>query len=38
VVERLGAGESPTDALLSDLPLLATVVAWVAVCGIVLYA
>ena len=38
VVERLGAGESPTDALLSDLPLLATVVAWVAVCAIVLYS
>lgn len=38
VVERLGAGESPTDALLSDLLLLATVVAWVAVCAVVLYA
>ena len=38
VVERLGAGESPTDALLSDLPLLATVLAWVGVCALVLYA
>lgn len=38
VVERLGGGESPTDALLSDLPLLATAVAWIAVCGIVLYS
>ena len=37
VVERLGGGESPTDALLSDLPLLVTAVAWIAVCGIVLY-
>ena len=36
VVERLGAGESPTDSLLSDWPLLATVIAWIAVCGVVL--
>lgn len=38
VVERLGGGESPTDALLLDLPLLATAVAWIAACGIILYA
>jgi hypothetical protein len=32
VVEKLDGGESPTDALLSDLPLLLTVLAWVLVC------
>lgn len=32
VVERLDGGESPTDALLSDIPLLLTVAAWVLVC------
>ncbi len=33
VVDILGAGESPTDALLSDLPLLGTLVLWVGVCA-----
>lgn len=37
VVEKLDGGESPTDALLSDAPLLATVVVWVAACGWVLW-
>lgn len=32
VVEALEGGESPTDALLSDVPLLLTVVMWVGVC------
>lgn len=32
VVEKLDAGESPTDALLGDWQLLLTVVAWVAAC------
>jgi decaprenyl-phosphate phosphoribosyltransferase len=32
VVEKLDGGESPTDALLSDWPLLATVVVWVGAC------
>lgn len=32
VVDVLDGGESPTDALLADKPLLATVLAWVAVC------
>ncbi len=32
VVDVLDGGESPTDALLTDWPLLLTVVAWVAVC------
>jgi decaprenyl-phosphate phosphoribosyltransferase len=32
VVDALDGGESPTDALLTDWQLLATVVAWVAVC------
>jgi 4-hydroxybenzoate polyprenyltransferase len=32
VVEALDGGESPTDALLSDWPLLLTVVSWVSVC------
>lgn len=32
VVEALDGGESPTDALLTDWQLLATVVAWVAAC------
>lgn len=32
VVEALDGGESPTDALLSDVPLLLTVVLWVGVC------
>ncbi|MDO5290698.1 MAG: decaprenyl-phosphate phosphoribosyltransferase [Pseudomonadota bacterium] len=33
VVEQKGGGESPTDTLLSDWQLLATAVAWVAVCA-----
>lgn len=33
VVETLDGGESPTDALLTDWPLLLTTVLWVAVCG-----
>lgn len=33
VVEVDEGGESPTDALLSDRPLLATVTLWVAACG-----
>ena len=32
VVEELEVGESPTDALLEDWPLLLTVLAWVAAC------
>jgi 4-hydroxybenzoate polyprenyltransferase len=32
VVDALGGGESPTDALLSDWPLLITVFAWVTAC------
>lgn len=37
VVEKLQGGESPTDALLNDVPLLVTVVAWVGVCLWVLW-
>ena len=37
VVEKLEGGESPTDALLSDLPLLATVLVWIGVCLWVLW-
>jgi 4-hydroxybenzoate polyprenyltransferase len=33
VVEELDGGESPTDALLNDGPLLVTVVLWTAACG-----
>lgn len=33
VVEALDGGESPTDALLADWPLLLTVALWVATCG-----
>lgn len=33
VVEELDAGESPTDALLTDWQLLLTVVLWISVCG-----
>jgi len=33
VVEKLDGGESPTDALLSDWQLLATVALWVGVCA-----
>ncbi len=32
VVDALDAGESPTDALLSDLPLFVTVALWIAMC------
>ena len=32
VVEKLEGGESPTDALLSDWPLIATVLAWTGAC------
>lgn len=32
VVDALDAGESPTDALLSDLPLFVTVAVWIATC------
>lgn len=37
VVEKLEGGESPTDALLSDGPLLATVAVWVGACMWVLW-
>ncbi|GIX35567.1 MAG: decaprenyl-phosphate phosphoribosyltransferase [Lysobacteraceae bacterium] len=37
MVENLGGGESPTDALLADWQLLLTVVLWVATCGWVLW-
>lgn len=33
VVDALDGGESPTDALLADWPLLLTVLAWLLVCG-----
>lgn len=33
VVEEQEGGESPTDALLADWPLLLTVVSWIGVCG-----
>jgi 4-hydroxybenzoate polyprenyltransferase len=36
VVERLGGGESPTDAVLSDLPLAIAIVIWVGVCMVAL--
>jgi hypothetical protein len=32
VVDTLDGGESPTDALLTDVQLILTVVAWVGVC------
>lgn len=37
VVETLDGGESPTDALLADWPLLLTVTLWVGVCAWVLW-
>lgn len=37
VVEKLDGGESPTDALFSDVPLLVTVAAWVGACVWVLW-
>ena len=36
VVERLGGGESPTDAVLSDLPLAIAIVVWIGVCVVAL--
>ncbi len=33
IVERQAGGESPTDAMLSDLPLVCTVLLWVAISG-----
>lgn len=36
VVERLGGGESPTDAVLSDIPLALSIVIWVGVCVVAL--
>jgi ABC-type phosphate transport system permease subunit len=32
VVEHLGGGESPTDAVLTDLPLAIAIVIWIGVC------
>jgi decaprenyl-phosphate phosphoribosyltransferase len=37
VVDRTGAGESPTDALWRDKPLALTVVAWAALCAYTLW-
>lgn len=37
VVEKLEGGESPTDALLFDFPLLATVLVWIGACLWVLW-
>ena len=36
VVERLGGGELPTDAVLSDIPLALSIVIWVGVCVVAL--
>ena len=36
VVERLGGGESPTDAVLSDGPLALAIVIWIGVCVVAL--
>ena len=36
VVERLGGGELPTDAVLSDLPLALVIVIWVGACVVAL--
>jgi len=33
VIEVLGGGESPTDALLADKPLIAVIVLWVIACA-----
>lgn len=38
VIETTADGESPTDVLLSDVPLLATMVLWVATCAGILIA
>lgn len=37
VVDKMDGGESPTDALLADTPLLLTVVAWIGACLWVLW-
>ncbi|BEU98528.1 decaprenyl-phosphate phosphoribosyltransferase [Acidovorax sp. DW039] len=37
VVEKMQGGESPTDVLLGDVPLLVTVVTWVSLCVWVLW-
>jgi 4-hydroxybenzoate polyprenyltransferase len=37
IVETRGKGESPADALWSDPPLAATVLAWAALCVLVIY-
>lgn len=37
VVDTLGGGESPTDALLTDWPLLLTVLLWALACGYALW-
>jgi decaprenyl-phosphate phosphoribosyltransferase len=37
IVERTGAGESPTDALWRDRPLALTVVVWTALCAFTLW-
>jgi hypothetical protein len=36
VVESLDGGESPTDAVLTDLPLAIAILIWVGVCVIAL--
>lgn len=36
VVERLGGGESPTDAVLTDLPLAIAIMMWIGICVIAL--
>jgi len=36
VVERLDGGESPTDAVLSDLPLAIAILIWIGICLVVL--
>ena len=36
VVERLGGGESPTDAVLSDRPLAIAIVIWIGICIVAL--
>jgi decaprenyl-phosphate phosphoribosyltransferase len=37
IADTLDGGESPTDALLSDWPLLLTIITWILVCGWVLW-
>jgi 4-hydroxybenzoate polyprenyltransferase len=36
VVEHLDGGESPTDAVLTDLPLAVAIVIWIGVCVVAL--